>query len=138
MREGRTILLNVKVLITGPPGVGKTCIRYHLLGLPPPKGTIRRIMRTMYIELHSAMCEQPASIARLLYTHGFITDATLSMVIVTDTTTTAYAKADSLLQEVEAFVLSHETPGDVFIELLMIIREAGPTARYVASMIRKV
>ena len=103
-----------------------------------PKDTIGRIMRTKYLELHSAMCEDPASIARLLYSHGFITGPTRSMATDTHTTTTAHAKADSLLQEVEAFVLSHETPGDVFNELLRIIGEGGPTARNVASMISKV
>ena len=36
MREGSTKVLVVKVLIIGPPGVGKTGIRYLLLGLPPP------------------------------------------------------------------------------------------------------
>ena len=36
MSEGRTKLLIIKALITGPPGVGKTGIRYLLLGLPPP------------------------------------------------------------------------------------------------------
>ena len=36
MREGRTKVLIIKALITGPPGVGKTCIRHLLLGLPPP------------------------------------------------------------------------------------------------------
>ena len=36
MREGRTKLLIIKALITGPPGVGKTGIRYLLLDLPPP------------------------------------------------------------------------------------------------------
>ena len=36
MREGSTKVLIVKALIIGPPGVGKTCIRYLLLGLPPP------------------------------------------------------------------------------------------------------
>ena len=103
-----------------------------------PKDTIGRIMRTKYLELHSAMCEDPASIARLLYSHGFITGPTRSMATDTHTTTPAHAKADSLLQEVEAFMLSHETPGDVFNELLRIIGEGGPTARNVASMISKV
>ena len=37
MREGRTKLLIIKALITGPPGVGKTGIRYLLLDLPPPR-----------------------------------------------------------------------------------------------------
>ena len=36
MREGVTEVLIIKALITGPPGVGKTGIRYLLLGLPPP------------------------------------------------------------------------------------------------------
>ena len=36
MKEGRTKLLIIKALITGPPGVGKTGIRHLLLGLPPP------------------------------------------------------------------------------------------------------
>ena len=36
MREGRTKVLIIKALITGPPGVGKTGIRHLLLGLPPP------------------------------------------------------------------------------------------------------
>ena len=36
MREGSTKVLIVKVLIIGPPGVGKTGIRHLLLGLPPP------------------------------------------------------------------------------------------------------
>ena len=36
MREGSTKVLIVKALIIGPPGVGKTGIRYLLLGLPPP------------------------------------------------------------------------------------------------------
>ena len=36
MREGRTKLQIIKALITGPPGVGKTGIRYLLLDLPPP------------------------------------------------------------------------------------------------------
>ena len=36
MRDGRTKLLIIKALITGPPGVGKTGIRHLLLGLPPP------------------------------------------------------------------------------------------------------
>ena len=40
MREGRTKLLIIKALITGPPGVGKTGIRHLLLGLlPPPSRT---------------------------------------------------------------------------------------------------
>ena len=103
-----------------------------------PKDTIGRIMRTKYIELHSAMCEDPASIARLLYSHGFIADSTLSMATDTHTTTTAQAKADSLLQEVKAFVVTHKAPGDVFNELLRMIGEGGPTARNVASMISKV
>ena len=51
----------------------------------------------------------------------------------TTTTADAHAKADSLLQEVKAFVLSHETPSDVFNELLRIIGEGGPTARNVRS-----
>ena len=103
-----------------------------------PKGTIGRIMRTNYTELHSAMCEDPASIARPLYSRGFITASTRSMATDTHTTTTADAKADSLLQEVEVFVLTHEAPSDVFNELLRIIGEGGPTARNVASMISKV
>ena len=98
-----------------------------------PKDTISRIMRTKYTELHRAMCEDPASIARPLYSHGFITGPTRSIATNTHTTTTADAKADSLLEEVEAFVLSHETPSDVFNELLRIIGERGPTARNVAS-----
>ena len=36
MREGSTKVLIIKALIIGPPGVGKTGIRYLLLGLPPP------------------------------------------------------------------------------------------------------
>ena len=36
MRDGVTKVLIVKALIIGPPGVGKTGIRYLLLGLPPP------------------------------------------------------------------------------------------------------
>ena len=36
MRDGVTRVLIIKALITGPPGVGKTGIRYLLLGLPPP------------------------------------------------------------------------------------------------------
>ena len=36
MREGSTKVLIVKALVIGPPGVGKTGIRYLLLGLPPP------------------------------------------------------------------------------------------------------
>ena len=36
MREGSTKVFIVKALIIGPPGVGKTGIRYLLLGLPPP------------------------------------------------------------------------------------------------------
>ena len=84
------------------------------------------------------MCEDPASIARLLYSHGFITAPTRSMATDTQTTITAPTKADSLLQEAEAFVLSHEVPGDVFNELLRIIGVGGPTARNVASMISKV
>ena len=36
MRDGLTKVLIIKALIIGPPGVGKTGIRYLLLGLPPP------------------------------------------------------------------------------------------------------
>ena len=36
MREGSTKVLIVTVLVIGSPGVGKTSIRYLLLGLPPP------------------------------------------------------------------------------------------------------
>ena len=48
------------------------------------------------------------------------------------------AKADSLLEAVEKYVLSHESPSDVFNELLRIIGEKGSIARNVASMISKV
>ena len=46
MREGRTKLLIIKALITGPPGVGKTGIRYLLLGLPPPPSRISTPLAT--------------------------------------------------------------------------------------------
>lgn len=36
MREGVTEVIIIKALIIGPPGTGKTGIRYLLLGLPPP------------------------------------------------------------------------------------------------------
>ena len=36
MRDGVTLVLIIKALIIGPPGVGKTGIRHLLLGLPPP------------------------------------------------------------------------------------------------------
>ena len=36
MRDGVTRVLIIKALVIGPPGVGKTCIRCLLLGLPPP------------------------------------------------------------------------------------------------------
>ena len=36
MREGVTKVIIIKALIIGPPGSGKTGIRYLLLGLPPP------------------------------------------------------------------------------------------------------
>ena len=36
MRDGITRVFIIKVLIIGAPGSGKTCLRYLLLGLPPP------------------------------------------------------------------------------------------------------
>ena len=36
MSEGRTTVHILKVLVIGPPGSGKTCVRHLLLDLPPP------------------------------------------------------------------------------------------------------
>ena len=36
MRKGFTTVNILKVLVIGPPGSGKTCVSYLLLGLPPP------------------------------------------------------------------------------------------------------
>ena len=46
MREGTTKLLIIKALIIGPPGVGKTGIRYLLLGLPPPSRRTSTLLLT--------------------------------------------------------------------------------------------
>lgn len=99
------------------------------------KNEVKGILRKEYVELHKAIQGKPAAIARQLYARDFITVSTR------DTATsnaTDEAKADTLMKEIEAVILTHEHPGKSFDELLEILEEAGGVANNVATSIRKV
>lgn len=95
-------------------------------------------MRKEYVELHKAIHSKPAGIAKLLYAREMITGSTRDMVTSNQTTATDEAKADTLMREIEAVILTHEHPGKCFDELLEILEEAEGVAYNVATSIRKV
>ena len=99
---------------------------------------IETILRENYVELHSAVCIDPADMARKLYAREFITEHTLRMVTSIKTTATDGAKADALMQGSQTFILSHESPAEVFAVFLEILEKAGGASHNVATSILKV
>ena len=102
------------------------------------KSEVKSILRKEHVELHKAIQSKPAGIARQLYARDIITVSTRDMVTSNQTTATDEAKADTLMKEIEAVILTHEHPGKSFDELLEILEEAGGVANNVATSIRKV
>ena len=86
---------------------------------------IETILRENYVELHRAMCVNPAAMAKKLYVQGFITEDTLHAVASNQTATTVEAKADILMMELYSFILAHESPAKVFAVFLGILKSAG-------------
>ena len=84
------------------------------------------------------MCVNPAPMARKLYAQGFLTEHTLQMVTSIETTATNEAKADALMQGFRAFILSHESPAEVFAVFLEILLKAGGASHNVAASILEV
>ena len=99
---------------------------------------IKTILRENYVELHRAMCVNPANIARKLYAREFITEHTLRTVTSIQTTATDKTKADALIEESQTFVLSHESSAEVFAVFLEIVDKAGGTAHNVAESVVQV
>ena len=102
------------------------------------KNEVKGILRKEYVELHKAIQSKPAAITRQLYARDFITISTRDTATSNQTTATDEAKADTLMKEIEAVILTHEHPGKSFDELLEILEEAGGVANNVATSIRKV
>ena len=99
---------------------------------------IETVLRENYVELHGAMCVNPANMARELYARGFITKHTLHTVTSIQTTATVKAKADALMEESQTFILSHESSVEMLAEFLGIMDKAGGTAHNVAESMLKV
>ena len=99
---------------------------------------IETILRENYVELHGAMCVNPADMARKLYSRGLITKHTLHMVTSIQTTATDETKADALMEESQRFILSHESSTEMLAEFLGIMDKAGGTAHNVAESILQV
>ena len=102
------------------------------------KCKIKTILREKYVELHDAICVNPAPMARKLYAQDFLTEQTLQMVTAIETAATKEAKADALMQESQAFILSHESPAEVFAVFLGILEKTGGASHNVAVSILKV
>ena len=99
---------------------------------------IETILRENYVELHGAMCVNPAAMARKLYVQGFITEDTLHAVASNQTATTVEAEADILMKELYSFILTHESPAKVFAVFLGILKSAGGASHNVAVSILEV
>ena len=99
---------------------------------------IETILRESYVELHGAMCVNPANMARKLYARQFITDHSLHTVTSIKTTATDEAKADALMEESKRFILSHESPAKVFAVFLGILEKAGGAPHNIAVSILEV
>ena len=99
---------------------------------------IETILRENYVELHGAMCVNPADMARKLYARGFITGHTRRTATSNQTTTTDDNKADDLMEKSQAFILSHESPAKMFPVFLEILESAGGASHNVAASILKV
>ena len=100
------------------------------------KDEIESILRETYVELHDAMCVNPADMARKLYARGSINKCTLHNT--TRTIAADEAKADALIEEFQTFMLSHESPAEVFAVFLEILEKAGGAPHNVAASILKV
>ena len=99
---------------------------------------IETILRENHVELHRAICVNPADMARELYARRFITEDTLSMVTSIQTTATNPAKADALILESKTFILSHKSPAEVFAVFLEILEKGGGASHNVAASILEV
>ena len=99
---------------------------------------IEAILRENHVELHGAMCVNPADMARKLYARGFITKHTLHAVTSIQRTATDEAKADGLIEESQRYILSHESPAKVFAVLLEILEKTEGASHNVAVSILKV
>ena len=79
-------------------------------------------MRENHVELHDAMCVNPADMARNIYARGFITEHTLHSVTSIQMTATDETKADALMEESQTFILTHESLAEVFAVFLEILK----------------
>ena len=102
------------------------------------RNEIKTILSENYVELHGAMCVNPADVARKLYAQKFITEHTLRTVTSIKTTTTDEAKADALMEGLQTFILTHESPAEVFAVFLGILDKAGGASHNVAASILEV
>ena len=102
------------------------------------KSEIETILRGSYVELHGAMCVHPADMARKLYAQALITEQTLRMVTSIQLAATNSTKADALMEDSQTFILSHESPAEVFAVFLEILKKAGGASHNVAASILKV
>ena len=84
------------------------------------------------------MCVNPADMARKLYEENFITENTLRTVTSIKTTVTDEAKADALMEGLQTFILTHESPAEVFVVFLEILEKTGGASHNVAASILKV
>ena len=99
---------------------------------------IEAILRENHVELHGAVCVNPADMARNLYARGFITKHTLSLVTSIQRTATDEAKADALIVESQRYILSHESPAKVLAVFVEILEKTGSASHNVAASIMKV
>ena len=90
-------------------------------------------MRENHVDLHDAICVNPAAMARKLYAQGFITEHTLHSVTSIQTTATDEAKTDGLMKDSQTFILTHESPAKVFAVFLEILEKAGGASLNVAT-----
>ena len=102
------------------------------------RSEVQTILRENYVELHGAVCVNLADMARKLYAQGFITESTLRTVMSIQATATNSTKADSLIEEFQTFMLSHESPAKVFGVFLGILGKGGGALHNVAASILEV
>lgn len=100
--------------------------------------SIADIMQEHYSDVHSVMSLNPPLIGRKLYSAKFIDFHTLSVVTGTQNSMTDAAKADTLVQATQLFILTHEDPREMLIKLLEILDGAEPIGPNVAKAIREV
>lgn len=105
-------------------------------GSQPAQEIVADVMQEYHDDFHTVMCNNPALIARKLFSEKFIERSTLRNVRTIELPDDA--KADDLLMACMTFITTHESPLEMLQKFLLILEECDSAGPNVAEAVRKV